>query len=80
MEVAPGVRWVRMPLPFSLKWINLWLLEDGDGWTVVDTGIPNSRDQGALANDLRERAAGQAGEARSSSRTCIPTISGSQDG
>jgi glyoxylase-like metal-dependent hydrolase (beta-lactamase superfamily II) len=42
MEVAPGVRWVRMPLPFSLKWINLWLLEDGDGWTVVDTGIPNS--------------------------------------
>lgn len=42
MEVAPGVHWVRMPLPFSLKWINLWLLEDGDGWTVVDTGIPNS--------------------------------------
>ncbi len=42
LEVAPGVRWVRMPLPFSLKWINLWLLEDGDGWTVVDTGIPNS--------------------------------------
>ncbi|MEY2758922.1 MAG: hypothetical protein RIR33_2700 [Pseudomonadota bacterium] len=42
MEVAPGVRWVRMPLPFSLKWINLWLLEDGEGWTVVDTGIPNS--------------------------------------
>lgn len=42
LEVAPGVRWVRMPLPFSLKWINLWLIEDGDGWTVVDTGIPNS--------------------------------------
>ena len=42
LEVAPGVHWVRMPLPFSLKWINLWLLEDGDGWTVVDTGIPNS--------------------------------------
>lgn len=41
-EIAPGVRWVRMPLPFSLKWINLWLLEDGDGWTVIDTGIPNS--------------------------------------
>lgn len=42
MEVAPGVRWVRMPLPFALKWINLWLLDDGDGWTVVDTGIPTS--------------------------------------
>ncbi|OYW42512.1 MAG: MBL fold metallo-hydrolase [Rhodobacterales bacterium 12-64-8] len=42
LEIASGVKWVRMPLPFSLKWINLWLLEDGDGWTVVDTGIPNS--------------------------------------
>jgi glyoxylase-like metal-dependent hydrolase (beta-lactamase superfamily II) len=46
MEVAPGVNWVRMPLPFSLKWINLWLIEDGDGWTVIDTGIPNSETKG----------------------------------
>ena len=38
-EIAPGVHWVRMPLPFALKWINLWLLEDGDGWTIIDTGI-----------------------------------------
>jgi glyoxylase-like metal-dependent hydrolase (beta-lactamase superfamily II) len=38
-EVAQGVFWVRMPLPFSLKWINLWLLRDGTGWTIVDTGI-----------------------------------------
>ena len=36
------MRWVRMPLPFSLKWINLWLLEDGDGWTLVDTGLQTS--------------------------------------
>lgn len=38
-EIAPGVHWIRMPLPFALKWINLWLLEDGDGWTIVDTGV-----------------------------------------
>ncbi|MEQ1708561.1 MAG: MBL fold metallo-hydrolase [Terricaulis sp.] len=38
-EIAPGVYWVRMPLPFALKWINLWLLEDGEGWTIVDTGV-----------------------------------------
>jgi glyoxylase-like metal-dependent hydrolase (beta-lactamase superfamily II) len=38
-EIAPGVHWVRMPLPFVLKWINLWLIEDGDGWTIVDTGM-----------------------------------------
>jgi glyoxylase-like metal-dependent hydrolase (beta-lactamase superfamily II) len=37
--VAPGVAWVRMPLPFSLQWINLWLIEDGDAWTLVDTGL-----------------------------------------
>lgn len=28
-----------MPLPFKLDHINLWVLEDGDGWTVVDTGV-----------------------------------------
>jgi len=39
IEVVPGVFWLRMPLPISLNHINLWLLEDGDGWTIVDTGI-----------------------------------------
>jgi len=38
-EVAPGLRWLRMPLPFALDHINLWLLEDGDGWAIVDCGI-----------------------------------------
>lgn len=37
--IAPGVHWVRMPLPFALEWINLWLLEDEGGWTIIDTGI-----------------------------------------
>jgi glyoxylase-like metal-dependent hydrolase (beta-lactamase superfamily II) len=39
MEVAPGVRWLRMPLPFALDHINLWLVADGDAWAAVDTGI-----------------------------------------
>jgi len=47
MELAPGVRWIRMPLPFALDHINLWLLRDKiegvDGWTIVDCGI--SRDE-----------------------------------
>jgi len=38
-EVAPGIHWLRMPLPFKLDHINLWILEDGDGITLVDTGI-----------------------------------------
>ena len=39
IEVAPGVFWLRMPLPMSLDHINLYLLESETGWTVVDTGI-----------------------------------------
>ena len=39
IEVAPGILWVRMRLPFQLNHINLWVLEDGDGWTVVDCGL-----------------------------------------
>ncbi len=38
-EVAVGVRWLTMPMPGSLSHINLYLLEDGDGWWVVDTGL-----------------------------------------
>ncbi len=38
-ELAPGVRWLRMSLPFELNHINLWLLEEADGWTLVDTGL-----------------------------------------
>ncbi len=38
-EVASGVYWLRMPLPFALEHINLWLLADGDGWTMVDCGF-----------------------------------------
>jgi glyoxylase-like metal-dependent hydrolase (beta-lactamase superfamily II) len=43
--VAPGIRWLRMPLPFALDHINLWLLADEiagvEGWTAVDTGYGN---------------------------------------
>lgn len=38
-KITDGVYQLRMPLPFAPGHINLWLLEDGDGWTVVDTGI-----------------------------------------
>ena len=38
-EIVPGVLWLRMPLPMALDHINLYLLEDADGWWIVDTGI-----------------------------------------
>ena len=45
-EVADGVLWLRMPLPFGLDHINLYLLRHGEGWVVVDTGlaVPRSRE------------------------------------
>lgn len=39
VAIADGVHWLRMPLPVALDHINVWLLEDGPGWTVVDTGV-----------------------------------------
>jgi glyoxylase-like metal-dependent hydrolase (beta-lactamase superfamily II) len=37
-EVARGIRWLRMPLPFALDHVNLWLLEDGASWSQIDCG------------------------------------------
>lgn len=45
LALAPGVAWLRMPLPFALDHINLWLLADrhpdtgAPGWSVVDCGV-----------------------------------------
>ena len=64
LEVAPGVRWLRMNLPFALDHINLWLLRDEmsgpdgkrQGWTIVDCGITNDATRSAweqvFANEL----------------------------
>lgn len=41
-EVAPGILWLRMPLPYALDHINLYLVRGETGWSIVDTGIDNS--------------------------------------
>ena len=43
LNVADGIEWLRMPLPFSLNHINLWLLRDGDRWAIADTGVGTSK-------------------------------------
>ena len=57
VEVAPGVRWVRMPLPFPPDHINLWLIADGNAWTIVDAGLFREEAQGfwesIFASDLQ---------------------------
>ena len=37
-QVAPGLLWARLPLPFRLNHVNVWLIDESDGWTVIDTG------------------------------------------
>jgi glyoxylase-like metal-dependent hydrolase (beta-lactamase superfamily II) len=54
IEVAPGIHWLSMPLPFQLDHINLWLLQDEAGWTVVDTGIGDEKTR-ALWEKLFQR-------------------------
>lgn len=39
IEIADGIGWARLPVPGSLKHINIWILEDGDGIAIVDTGL-----------------------------------------
>jgi glyoxylase-like metal-dependent hydrolase (beta-lactamase superfamily II) len=41
-DVAPGIHWIRMPLPFALNHVNLWLCEDDGGWAQIDTGLGDS--------------------------------------
>ncbi len=38
-EVVPGIHRVRLPLPFALNHVNCYLLDDSDGWTILDTGL-----------------------------------------
>ena len=44
VDVAPGVKWLRMPLGGALSFINVWAIEDNgrsgeDAWAIVDTGM-----------------------------------------
>jgi glyoxylase-like metal-dependent hydrolase (beta-lactamase superfamily II) len=47
-EVAEGVLWLRLPLPMALDHVNLYALEEGDGWTLVDAGLSWRRGREAL--------------------------------
>jgi len=60
LDVAPGVRWLRMPLPFALDHINLWLLDDDDaGVAIVDCGIANDATRAAWEQVFEHELHGQ---------------------
>jgi len=59
VAVAPGILWLRFALPFALNHVNIYLIEDGDGWAVLDAGINDARSRGwwtaLLSGPLRQR-------------------------
>src|SRR5579862_4214607 len=51
-EIAPGVLWLRLALPFQLDHVNIYLIEDGPGWAVLDTGVADQRTRAAWESVL----------------------------
>jgi glyoxylase-like metal-dependent hydrolase (beta-lactamase superfamily II) len=45
IEVAPGILWTRLALPFLLDHVNIYFIEDGAGWTLIDTGLGDKATQ-----------------------------------
>ena len=42
-EIVDGVLWIRLPLPMALDHVNVYALDDGNSWTVIDTGFDSRR-------------------------------------
>lgn len=64
LEVAEQIYLVELPLPFALNSVNCYLLRDGDGWAVVDTGLntPQARavwQETFTALDIQPQAIGR---------------------
>ena len=59
VEMTPGLFGMRLPLPFALDHVNIWLLRDDAGWTLIDTGMADDATKdfwtGFLENDLEDR-------------------------
>ena len=59
LPIADGVLWLRMPLPFALSHINLWLLRDDGGWVIVDTGIDSKTTRALWRGVFNESMGGE---------------------
>jgi glyoxylase-like metal-dependent hydrolase (beta-lactamase superfamily II) len=59
IEVAPGLLWVRLALPYRLDHVNVYLIEDGDGFAVLDTGLDDAPTRAAWEALLAGALAGR---------------------
>lgn len=39
IEIAPGILWTQLKLPFRLNHVNIYFIDDGAGWALIDTGL-----------------------------------------
>jgi len=60
MAISDDVVWLRMPLPFSLGHINLWLLRDSPGWVIVDTGVDTKKSRSVWEHTFAAAMNGEA--------------------
>ena len=79
--VGDRLWWARIPSPMELHHVNVWLLDDGDGWTLVDTGMPEDVCRAAWGTLEASPSISAAGRCdASSSRTTTPTTWGCRTG
>ena len=57
IELAPGILWLRLSLPFQLNHINVWLIREIDGWTLIDSGLFTATSR-EVWKDVLERVLG----------------------
>ena len=58
-QVAEGVFWLRLPLPMALDHVNCFILDDGDGWTVIDSGFDSRKTRAMWHSALEGPLAGK---------------------
>lgn len=58
-RITDDLLWLRCGLPFKLNHVNLWLLRDGAGWAIVDTGIGSDSTQAIWLNLFKTELATQ---------------------
>jgi glyoxylase-like metal-dependent hydrolase (beta-lactamase superfamily II) len=58
-ELAPGILWLRLALPFALNHVNIHIIDDGTGWTIIDSGVADDRTRGVWEAMLAGPLAGR---------------------
>ncbi len=59
LDVAPGVKWMRMPLGGALAFINVWAVREHGGWAIIDTGLQTQATAKAWRRIFAETFAGE---------------------